>query len=85
VDQPRHAGRTVAVRSWDAAISTLTLFLPALYPTQTGDALTIRPGWDKTFATCKAKFQSSTTRSSSAACRTSPGNNHLLSYPDAER
>lgn len=43
----------VAVRSWDAGTGTLTLFLPALYPIQAGDAFTIRPGCDKTFATCQ--------------------------------
>jgi uncharacterized phage protein (TIGR02218 family) len=51
-----NAGQTVAVRSWDAATSTLTLFLPALYPIEAGDAFTIRPGCDKTFATYQAKF-----------------------------
>ena len=51
-----NAGQTVAVRSWDAGTSMLTLFLPALYPMQAGDAFTIRPGCDKSFATCRAKF-----------------------------
>jgi uncharacterized phage protein (TIGR02218 family) len=51
-----NAGQTVAVRSWDSATGTLSLFLPALYPTQAGDAFTIRPGCDKSFATCQAKF-----------------------------
>jgi uncharacterized phage protein (TIGR02218 family) len=48
-------GQTVAVRSWDAASGTLSLFLPALYPMQASDAFTIRPGCDKSFATCRAK------------------------------
>jgi uncharacterized phage protein (TIGR02218 family) len=64
------AGQTVAVRSWDAATGTLTLFLPALYSLQAGDAFTIRPGCDKTFATCKTKFD---TWSTSGAFRTSRG------------
>ena len=49
-----NAGQTVAVRSWDATTGILSLFLPALYPMQSGDAFTIRPGCDKRFTTCQA-------------------------------
>ena len=76
-----NAGQTVAVRSWDAATSTLTLFLPALYPIQVGDAFTIRPGCDKTFATCQAKFDNAINFRGFPHV---PGNDQVLSYPDAQ-
>jgi uncharacterized phage protein (TIGR02218 family) len=65
-----NAGQTVAVRSWNAGTGTLTLLLPALYPMQEGDAFTIRPGCDKTFTTCQAKFDNVV---NFRASRTSPG------------
>ena len=76
-----NAGQTVAVRSWDAATSTLTLFLPALYPIQVGDAFTIRPGCDKTFATCQAKFDNAVNFRGFPHV---PGTDQVLSYPDAQ-
>jgi uncharacterized phage protein (TIGR02218 family) len=76
-----NAGQTVAVRSWDAATSTLTLFLPALYPIQAGDAFAIRPGCDKTFATCQAKFDNA---ANFRGFPHVPGNDQLLRYPDAQ-
>jgi uncharacterized phage protein (TIGR02218 family) len=76
-----NAGQTVAVRSWDAATSTLTLFLPALYAIQAGDAFTIRPGCDKTFATCQAKFDNAINFRGFPHV---PGNDQVLSYPDAQ-
>jgi uncharacterized phage protein (TIGR02218 family) len=76
-----NAGQTVAVRSWDAGTSTLTLFLPALYAIQIGDAFTIRPGCDKTFATCRAKFDNAVNFRGFPHV---PGNDQVLSYPDAQ-
>ena len=76
-----NAGQTVAVRSWGAAAGTLTLFLPALYPIQTGDAFTVRPGCNKTFATCQAKFGNA---ANFRGFPHVPGNDQLLSYPDAQ-
>ena len=76
-----NAGQTVAVRSWDAATSTLTLFLPALHPIQAGDAFTIRPGCDKTFATCQAKFDNAVNFRGFPHV---PGNDQVLGYPDAQ-
>jgi uncharacterized phage protein (TIGR02218 family) len=76
-----NTGQTVAVRRWDAATGTLTLFLPALYPIQVGDAFTIRPGCDKTFATCKAKFDNAINFRGFPHV---PGNDQVLSYPDAQ-
>jgi len=69
------------VRSWDAATSTLTLFLPALYAIQPDDAFTIRPGCDKTFATCRAKFDNAINFRGFPHV---PGNDQVLSYPDAQ-
>jgi uncharacterized phage protein (TIGR02218 family) len=76
-----NAGRTVAVRSWDAATSMLSLFLPALYPMQVGDAFTIRPGCDKSFATCQAKFDDVVNFRGFPHV---PGTDQVLSYPDAQ-
>jgi uncharacterized phage protein (TIGR02218 family) len=76
-----NAGQTVAVRSWNAATSTLTLFLPALYQIQADDAFTIRPGCDKTFATCRAKFDNAINFRGFPHV---PGNDQVLSYPDAQ-
>jgi uncharacterized phage protein (TIGR02218 family) len=76
-----NAGQTVAVRSWDAATSMLSLFLPALYPMQAGDAFTIRPGCDKSFATCQAKFDNVINFRGFPHV---PGTDQVLSYPDAQ-
>ena len=76
-----NASQTVAVRSWDAATGMLSLFLPALYPMQAGDAFTIRPGCDKTFATCQAKFDNVVNFRGFPHV---PGTDQVLSYPDAQ-
>jgi uncharacterized phage protein (TIGR02218 family) len=76
-----NAGQTVAVRSWDTTTGTLTLFLPALYPMQAGDAFTIRPGCDKSFATCRAKFDNAVNFRGFPHV---PGTDQVLSYPDAQ-
>ena len=76
-----NAGQTVAVRSWDAATGTLSLFLPALYAVQPGDAFTVRPGCDKTFATCRAKFANAVNFRGFPHV---PGTDRVLSYPDAQ-
>jgi uncharacterized phage protein (TIGR02218 family) len=76
-----NAGRTAALRSWDAGTSTLSLFLPAFHPIQVGDAFTVRPGCDKTFATCEAKFDSAVNFRGFPHV---PGNDQVLRYPDAQ-
>jgi uncharacterized phage protein (TIGR02218 family) len=76
-----NAGQTVAVRSWDAGTGMLSLFLPALYPMQAGDAFTIRPGCDKSFATCQAKFDNVVNFGGFPHV---PGTDQVLSYPDAQ-
>jgi uncharacterized phage protein (TIGR02218 family) len=76
-----NTGQTVAVRSWDATTGTLSLFLPALYPMQSGDAFTIRPGCDKSFATCQAKFDNAVNFRGFPHI---PGTDQVLSYPDAQ-
>ncbi len=76
-----NAGQTVAVRNWDAGTGALTLFLPALYPIDVGDAFTIRPGCDKTFATCKAKFDNAINFRGFPHV---PGSDQVLRYPDAQ-
>jgi uncharacterized phage protein (TIGR02218 family) len=76
-----NAGQTVAVRSWDAATGMLALFLPALYPMQVGDEFTIRPGCDKSFATCQTKFDNVINFRGFPHV---PGTDQVLSYPDAQ-
>ena len=76
-----NAGQTVAVRHWDADAGTLNLFLPALYAVEIGDAFTIRPGCDKAFATCKAKFDNAINFRGFPHV---PGNDQILRYPDAQ-
>jgi uncharacterized phage protein (TIGR02218 family) len=76
-----NTSQTVAVRSWDAATGTLMLFLPALYPMQAGDDFTIRPGCDKSFATCQAKFDNVVNFRGFPHV---PGTDQVLSYPDAQ-
>ena len=76
-----NAGQTVAVRSWVAESGTLSLFLPALYPMQADDAFTIRPGCDKSFATCRAKFDNAVNFRGFPHV---PGADQVLSYPDAQ-
>ena len=76
-----NAGQTVAVRHWDADAGTLNLFLPTLYVVQTGDAFIIRPGCDKSFATCMAKYDNSINFRGFPHV---PGNDQILRYPDAQ-
>ena len=76
-----NADQTVAVRHWDADAGTLTLFLPTLYAVQTGDAFIIRPGCDKSFATCMAKYDNAINFRGFPHV---PGNDQILRYPDAQ-
>ncbi len=76
-----NGGQTVAVRHWDEAAGTLSLFLPALYAVDIGDAFTIRPGCDKSFSTCKAKFDNAINFRGFPHV---PGNDQILRYPDAQ-
>ena len=76
-----NAGQTVAVRHWGADAGTLCLFLPALYAVQIGDTFTIRPGCDKNFATCRAKFGNAINFRGFPHV---PGNDQILRYPDAQ-
>jgi uncharacterized phage protein (TIGR02218 family) len=76
-----NAGQTVAVRHWDGDVSTLSVFLPAVYAVEVGDAFTIRPGCDKNFATCKAKFDNAINFRGFPHV---PGNDQILRYPDAQ-
>jgi uncharacterized phage protein (TIGR02218 family) len=76
-----NTGQTVAVRHWDADEGALSLFLPALYAVQADDSFTIRPGCDKSFATCKAKFDNVINFRGFPHV---PGNDQILRYPDAQ-
>jgi uncharacterized phage protein (TIGR02218 family) len=73
--------QTIAVRHWDAEEGTLSLFLPALYSVEIGDGFMIRPGCDKNFATCKAKFDNAINFRGFPHV---PGNDQILRYPDAQ-
>ncbi len=48
---------------------------------QAGDAFTIRPGCDKSFATCRAKFDNAVNFRGFPHV---PGTDQVLSYPDAQ-
>jgi uncharacterized phage protein (TIGR02218 family) len=76
-----NAGQTVAIRHWDAEAGMLSLFLPALHVMEPGDAFTIRPGCDKSFATCRAKFDNAINFRGFPHV---PGTDQVLRYPDAE-
>jgi uncharacterized phage protein (TIGR02218 family) len=73
-----NTGQAVAVRSWDAATGTLTLFLPALYAIQAGDAFTIRPAATRPSRPAR---RISTTRSTSAVSLTSPATTRFSATP----
>lgn len=49
-----NAGRNMEVKTW--AAGKLNLFERPFHPPQTGDRFALRPGCDKTRATCAAKF-----------------------------
>jgi uncharacterized phage protein (TIGR02218 family) len=76
-----NTGQIVAVRHWDADEGTLSLFLPALSAVQADDSFTIRPGCDKSFATCQAKFDNAINFRGFPHV---PGNDQILRYPDAQ-
>lgn len=76
-----NAGQTIAVRHWEADAGTLSHFLPPLYAVEVGDAFTIRPGCDKSFATCKTKFDNAINFRGFPHV---PGNDQILRYPDAQ-
>ena len=76
-----NTGQTVAVRHWDADTDSVSLFLPSVYAVEIGDAFTIRPGCDKTFATCNAKFDNAINFRGFPHV---PGNDQILRYPDAQ-
>ena len=76
-----NTGQTVAVRRWDAGAGILSLFLPALFAVEVGDTFTIRPGCDKSFATCKTKFDNAINFRGFPHV---PGNDQILRYPDAQ-
>jgi uncharacterized phage protein (TIGR02218 family) len=76
-----NAGQTVAVRHWDAGTGTLSLFLPALHAMQPGDAFTVRPGCNKSFATCRGKFGNAINFRGFPHV---PGTDQVLRYPDAQ-
>lgn len=51
-----NAGRNIEIKAWTPGSEVIELFLSMPYTIQVGDTFTIRPGCDKTAATCKAKF-----------------------------
>ncbi len=76
-----NAEQAVAVRHWNADAGTLNLLLPVLYAVEVGDTFTIRPGCDKSFAICKAKFDNAINFRGFPHV---PGNDQILRYPDAQ-
>jgi len=48
-----NAGRSMEIESWQAETQEIRLFLPLPYPAAAGDMVTLYPGCDKRFETCR--------------------------------
>lgn len=51
-----NSGTAGEIKAWDAATSTVTLFLATVYPITVGDTLTLTVGCDKRRQTCVQRF-----------------------------
>jgi len=51
-----NSGLTMEIKDWDAASSTITLYLPMGLTITAGDKIRLYPGCDKRLATCRDKF-----------------------------
>jgi len=82
-----NAGRSMEIAAWgvgspeEAGIAQVTLFLPIGYPPEVGDTGTMRPGCDKTVATCKARFDNILNFRGEPYV---PGLDAIMVYPDVK-
>lgn len=54
-----NAGAQVKIADWDNSANKLTLYIPLFYPVEAGDHIRVVAGCNKTFNTCKQKFDNS--------------------------
>jgi len=79
-----NAGMSVEIAEHHAGdgVATLHLWKPPVGPLEVGDAFEIRAGCDKTFATCKARFDNAVNFRGFPHI---PGNDHALGYASSFR
>jgi uncharacterized phage protein (TIGR02218 family) len=73
-----NAGATFEVMVWDADIAQVLLLMGALYPLAASDAVTLAPGCDKRFATCRDVFNNAVNFRDEPFL---PGSDTLRAYP----
>ena len=85
-----NVGRSMEVRDWDHASSTITLFLDMQDNVQVGDKLYVIPGCNRTRADCRDKFRiPNSTKLANGNVKEFdgepdvPGPDAILTYPDA--
>lgn len=74
-----NAGRKMEIRSY--AAHTFTLFLPMPGVIAVGDTHSLQPGCDKSFATCKARYNNAVNFRGEPHV---PGTDQTLAYPDSK-
>ncbi len=75
-----NAGRKMEVKSFVSG-GAFTLFLPMPSEVAVGDAYSLRPGCDKKFSTCKARYNNIKNFRGEPNV---PGNDQILAYPDGK-
>ena len=74
-----NTGRKMEIKSYVAG--AFTLYLPMASNIEIGDEYTMQPGCNKTFATCKARYNNVKNFRGEPHV---PGNDQILNYPDAK-
>jgi uncharacterized phage protein (TIGR02218 family) len=72
------AGLSMEIQRWNLSAQTYTLSLDMAYPIQVGDDYEATPGCDKTYATCKDKFDNM----NFSGFGHIPGSDWALSFPN---
>lgn len=75
-----NAGRTIEIIAYNAGTRTITLFEGASYPITAGTLLKVAPGCDRSLARCKFYNNVVNRRAEDYV----PGNDEMMSYPDAQ-
>lgn len=74
-----NAGLSMEVKSWNQSSNRMNLRLAMPFPISEGDEYTVHAGCDKTYATCKEKFDNK----NFGGFPFIPGQDFQLSFPDA--
>ncbi len=74
-----NSGLSCEVKTWTSSGSVIVLYLKTLLDIQSGDAFDLRPGCDKTIATCQTKFSNAINFHGEPYV---PGVDWYLTYPD---